>query len=146
VTIRPGIYHRPKSPSGSATSLRQVPGPNALRIMFSSSPASPGRPRTHRKVSDLPPSQVRNSGETFLPSRPWLPHIIRISVINSFSRYLIFLFISLSINEKTHCINFIDHFVTCLNWQIVHNAVLESILICVKGTTFYSRLHRISWE
>jgi hypothetical protein len=69
-------YHRPKSPSGSRTSLRKVSGPNALRIKISSGPASPGRPRTHRKVLDLPTSEVRNSGDTSFSSRPWLPHFI----------------------------------------------------------------------
>ncbi|KAH0811545.1 hypothetical protein GEV33_011246 [Tenebrio molitor] len=49
-------YHRPKSPSGSTTSLRKVSGPNSLRIKISSGPASPGRPRTHRKVPNLPTS------------------------------------------------------------------------------------------
>ncbi|KAH0822382.1 hypothetical protein GEV33_000409 [Tenebrio molitor] len=56
-------YHRPKSPSGSRTSLRKVSGPNALRIKISSGPASPGRPRTHRKVLDLPTSEHRAIGE-----------------------------------------------------------------------------------
>ncbi|KAH0817007.1 hypothetical protein GEV33_005784 [Tenebrio molitor] len=47
----------PKSPSGSRTSLRKVPDRTFLRIRISSSPVSPGRPPTHRKVPDLPTSK-----------------------------------------------------------------------------------------
>jgi hypothetical protein len=97
-TIRPDTT-APNREADQGLHYDMFPDRTLLRIKISSSLASPGCPRTHRKVPVLPTSQVQSSGVTIFLSRPWLPHVIHISII---PRNLLIFFYSFnfSINDR----------------------------------------------